>query len=471
MGERAADELTSSVVAGGTWLFMSSLVVSLAGFVMWIIITRVLGVTLVGSASALTSAAGMSVAFISSGLPIAVIREFAAYGRGALRPTLLVSAVLAAAAGGLAYALAARIPHSFGIPTWSAVPLATLSVLSIVFLRGLVGIGLFKRFFKVILTSSVIKVLVAVVCALTGYGVLAPILGYVAFPLVGALVGSFALLSFLGTGDVCERVTVGEVVRAAYSNYPFAFSNQVLVMLSVYFFATLVGKAFGTGVLYLSFMIVSVVMSICASVLTASLSIGLRLGTNPFTQALRAGLALTMPLATALAVAPALTLRLINPALAPGSQVLSILALSVAPASVVAAYIMRMNREKAYGRVAVVGVVRLAVLAVLIPVLAGVAGASGVALAFLLANIASLAVVLPRFGEAVPQLVVLWLTQSVALLASSLLGVGPYSSLARLALTFSLGFLITLAVGHVTGVAKLGSILSTIKSALRSVFA
>ncbi len=140
-----------------------------------------------------------------------------------------------------------------------------------------------------------------------------------------------------------------------------------------------------------------------------------------------------------------------------------------APASVVAAYIARMNKEGAYRRVAAVGLVRLVVLATSTPFLASVAGASGVALAFLVANIVSLAVVLPSFKDVIPQLAVLWLTQSAMSLAVTSAGVGGGEGLASLPPLFLSGIIATLAIGHVTGVAKLGFILNTIKSALRSI--
>lgn len=98
-------------VAGGTWIFLSSLTVSLPDFVFWLVITKLVSAESIGIASVVVSSASIASTLTSAGMNIAVIRESATKGPRTLSASLLLAVVAGTVAasvsmpliGGLSY--------------------------------------------------------------------------------------------------------------------------------------------------------------------------------------------------------------------------------------------------------------------------------------------------------------------------------------------------------------------------------
>jgi len=274
LSEGGVDAFTE-VVAGGSLLFFSSLMVSITGLVYWFIVSRVLGVGSVGIISSLVSAAGLATALTSAGLPIASLREFAAKRLAVLKPSIAASTVFALASALLAYLLSIRL---VGVKEfmWFPVLMGFIGVLSMPLAQSLIGLGLFKQYFRSVFVASIIKVLLGTAPLVIAATLIAPLVGYLSYPLIIALLAIYYMLKFRnrfsGASNVGFISGVKSLVKLSLSNYPFILSTQVMTLLSVYGFAVVTGKVFGTGVLYLSLMIVLVISSVTGSLLTASLS-------------------------------------------------------------------------------------------------------------------------------------------------------------------------------------------------------
>ncbi len=450
------------VVVGGAWIFFATLVVSAAGFALWVIVSRILGVGVVGVTSAAVSAAGVASTLIAAGLPIAVMREFAAKGLNVLPPATLATLVLGAASAIVATLMVAALPPSFGVPLWVPPVLSLMSVASTVGLQALVGLGRFKEYFASTLTASLAKVVLGVGLALLGWGALAPLLGYVSYPIVALLVTTYFLITTYltrprgnpGGGSLAGGVL--PLIKLTYSNYPFIFSTQILNMLSVYFFAVLTGRAVDTGTLYLSLMIVLILNAVVGSALNASLSVSLRRGVDPFTGTLRLALTIAAPLAAAVSTAPTLPLHLINPALTGGASTLALLTLTIPPTAVATAALMKANKEGRHSTIAALGVTRLITLLTLLPPLARAAGTDGVALAYLAANVTPLPIAVKEVPGTLKPLTVTWGTQTALTIAASTLTPTPtLTQAAAIALTAAAAML---AVTHATKTANLKEI-------------
>ncbi len=430
---------------------------------------------MVGITSAAVSAAGVASTLITAGLPIAVMREFAAKGIEALKPAALVTLALGAASAAVATLMVAALPSNFSVPLWVPPTLSLMSVVSTVGLQALVGLGRFKEYFTSTLTASLAKVIVGVGLALLGWGTLAPLLGYVSYPITALLTATYFLaITYLtrprGNPGSEDSLVNGasSILKLTYSNYPFVFSTQILNMLSVYFFAILTGEAVDTGTLYLSLMIVLVLNAVVSSALNASLSVSLRRGTDPFAETLRLALAVAAPIATAVSAAPTLPLHLINPALIKGASTLAILTLTIPPTAIATAALMKANKEGRHSTIAALGIVRLTTLLALLPPLARVAGTDGVAIAYLAANITPLPIAVREIPRTLKTLTVTWGTQTTLSLATLTLTPNPtLTQAAALALTAAA---ITLAIIHATRTANLkeiaGIITTTAKKTL-----
>jgi len=455
------------VISGGAWIFASTITISLTGFALWVIISRILGLGTVGVTSAAISAAGVASTLIAAGLPIAVMRETAAKGVEALKPAAAAAITLGLASAALAAIMVEALPNAFGIPAWIPAALATTTILSTVGLQALIGLGHFKQYFTTALTASITKLCVSIALAIIGWGTLAPLLGYVSYPIVALLIVAYFLLlharaELTGREEPHLKPGVKSLLKLTYSNYPFVFSTQILNMLSVYFFAVLTGKAVDTGTLYLSLMIVLILNAVVGSALNASLSVSLRRGSDHFANTLKLALAIAAPLATAVSAAPTLPLHLINPALINGAPTLTLLTLTIPPVAVATAALMKANKEGKHSAIAALGIIRLITLLTLLPPLARAADTNGVALAYLIANITPLSIALREMPGALKPLLVAWATQ--ATLTTLTLTLAPTPTLTQATAIAALTAAATLAITHATGTTRINEIMNIAKT-------
>jgi len=178
------DDAVQETVIGGAWIFLGSLSISLGGFVFWLVIARLVGAEALGVASAVVSCSGIAVTFVSAGLGIAVMREVAVKGLNALAASMPLALVMGVGAAFLAAFLARGLGYLnlAGI----AFLLALANTISTPLLSGLLGLERFRGYFAASFTGSLAKVLFGIALAVLGFKVLAPLLGYLAYPIVAA---------------------------------------------------------------------------------------------------------------------------------------------------------------------------------------------------------------------------------------------------------------------------------------------
>lgn len=452
------DDYLRDAVAGGAWIFLGGLIISLSGFVFWLLVAGLAGVEAVGVASAVVSAAMIASTLSSAGLNLAVARETAARSHAALREALVIGLILGLLAAALSLPLTGLLGYTLYAPLAAA--LALVSVISQVLQFGLVGLERFRGFALAVTVGSAAKLGLGASLALLSLGALAALVGFLSFPLTASLAALVMLWrSRAGDGD-WGLTGMRRLASLAVSNYPFILSTQLLTMLGVYLFAYLTGEASSTGVLYISMMIALALGMIPQSILGAALPIATRRDTDPFAGALRLGLGLATPLVAAIAAAPALVLSTINPELAGGAWVLRILVLSMAPLAFLTAAITRYNKEGEPRPIAVIGVVRLATLVLLLPPLTKLAGVEGAAVAYLASTIAPIPLA-ARSLRARRALLVNWSLHAIAALAPTLAGIPQLLGSLSAAMA-------SVAVLHLTNTLRLGEIVDTIREAAKS---
>lgn len=404
---RGFSESVRASIAGGAWIYLSGLTISLTGFAFWIALTRIVGVSSVGLASTVVSSASIAATLVSAGLNLAIAREVATRGWRAVFSAAVLSVVLSVAAALVAVPMIENL--GIGDPAIVAVTslLAFLTVLSLFALSSLIGFERFRHYFVSALGGSIAKLLVGTLLALMGMTLLAPLVGYLAYPATALVIA----LAFLLKGIRVVRIGGRDVVSLAslaFSNYPFVFSNQLMTMLSVYLFAYVVKKSVPTGVFYISMMVALAVASIPSSILGAALPIGARRGTDPFAESLRIGLSVALPIAVPLIAWPQPILATINPRLLEGVNTLRILLLSIVPLSALSALINKLNREGRAKEIALVGISRLALLASSLLIFSKTWGLEGAALAFFVASAAFIPYVFVRMPSTASPLTKIW---------------------------------------------------------------
>jgi len=455
----AMDSRVEDAVSGGLWIFVGSVTVSVVGFLFWFVLSRVVGVECVGVASAIVSAVSIASIVVSSGLDTAIVREVAAYGCRAFMSSIILSLLLGAIAVVILQPL--LIGVGYGLYSLYASLLVFLSVVSLAVQSMFIGFEMFREIAVLLVAASIAKLVVGIGTAFIGLDVLAPLLGHLSHFLVVSLLGLALLLRDLKSFKGLSMSIARSIATLMLSNYPYAFSNQIPTMLSIYLFTLIVGKPISTGTLYIAFMIMLTLASIPNSLLRASLPIGTRRNTDPFDEAFRIGLALTVPLSVAIASAPSIVLRVINPELVEGSTVLEILSASLIPLTFLSMIITRFNKERNLRGIWLLGSVRISTLLILLTSLARAMDATGVALSYLLSTCIATLLSIPMNRDSARDMLIFW---TISIIPISLYFLGISNSIAIAVTMFALSILLI----HMFKVFRVEEYINVVRIALKS---
>ncbi len=455
------EEHVSIAVAGGTWVFLSNLAISFSGLIFLLAVTKFIGIKCVGEASAVISAATVAYLVASASIDVAVIREVALRGCRSIYPSL----VLASLTGALALALSIPLVYALGYSelVFYASLYAFLASLSAATLSSLIGLEMFQEHFVAILISSLAKLFVGIAFASATPSAVAPLLGYLAHPLTALIASTLALTNVLNFSEWRYRAGyLRDIALLALSNYPFAISNQLLVMLSIYVFAYLTRGAVDTGILYASMMIALALFAVPHSILSAVLSIGTHRNLDLFGESLRIGLGVSTPLIVAVSSASATVLAVISPELVQGAAILRVLVLSLTPLTALAATVMKLNKDGGIRALAAIGALRLAALTALLIALVGAEGVMGAATAFLLSNALLMPIALIIIKESGKWLMAIWCIHAAFI---SLSYVIPVNEILSAAILTPLS-VIAMQLAKVITVSEMAGVLKTVLSEL-----
>ncbi len=399
-------------VSGGAWLSLGNLIASLTGFLFAVIIARLVGVDAIGVASVMASSASIGASLAFAGMGLAVAREAASGRFAVLRPVIVLSLLLGATASLISAPLASAVSTGW-LPLFSSL-LAFLSVFSQGLASLLWGLELFRAYSSSQIVGSTIKLISASLLAFLGFKLLSPIIGYLSYPFTIVIIASFFLLR---AGHNAGKQLAGNLLTEIFnlaklglSNYPYGFSNQLLTVLSVYFFAYIAGSEVSTGTLYLSLMITVAIAAFPSSIINASLPINVRRGEDSFGEAFRLGMGLIIPVTVFSIIAAKPIIVLINPALLQGVTTLRLLLLGIPALIAQMTALVALNRVKAMKELTIIGGVRLSLLvATLIPLVRW-EGITGAAISFLTANTLTLPLALKyvKQGNVIKNLLLGW---------------------------------------------------------------
>ncbi|NPA04647.1 MAG: hypothetical protein GXO09_00950 [Crenarchaeota archaeon] len=429
-------------VRGGAWMTGVSLTVALVGFIYWLVMARMAGLHALGVAASVISGAGVASSLAGAGLGLAIIASVAAGSVGFWG--FMVYSLLVSLVGGFAALVLAAPLGGYGSIAFA---LAFLGLLSACLLNVFVASKRFRGYFAIGLVSAFSRLAVGVALVVLGMGVVGILAGYLA-PSVVTLAAAAPLVVVLwreeGLGSRGFE-GVGRLASLHAANYPYGFSQQLALMLTVYAYAVSGGIASSVGSLYLLLMIELVLVSLPFSTAVALIPVSMGASfEEAYREAYRVTAAASLLAASLLLAAPSRILSLISSRLASSSTLLPALLLSMTPVMHVQLAVTWLNRRGDRRGVALVGASRLAALVLLLALLLHT-GVRGVLAAWILANLLAAVV-----GAA--------LTSTMRLLASltalNTLLLLSYIPTARLILP-----LLVLLAAHFSGIAEIREML------------
>lgn len=399
------------VVRGGLWLYVGGLLSSLLAYVYWLLASRIVGPSVVGSAAAVVAFSSLIVGLLGLGLPTGLMRFIGlSLGRGDFRLALSYSAstLLFTAGLDIAAAIILILLYQLGCAAFSlsGVELFTAAVL-VALNWYTVLTSTFNAMLRAELTalaqltSAAVRLTAGITLLYLGFGFVGIMMGYIASSLTtDLLLLTLWLKVKRGVKPEASLKLVGDNVKAGLASWipdMLTIIGQQIGVLSLY---GLVGRV-ETGLYYVAFAIASIVYSLPTSILSLSLPMLSGLSEGRDRAALRAtrlSLATATPVALILAAYPHLPLQLLGQNYLEAAQPLRILALGVLASTIVSGYSSYIYAEGRYSHVTTIGLVgngsRLALYSILVGY-----GESGVALAYTLGFLAALLATIPSSAK------------------------------------------------------------------------
>ncbi len=355
------------VVKGGMWLYGTSMINNLSGFVYWMIISRIAGSSVLGTTSAIVGVASLMNGALSLGIPAGIQRYVGkAIGEGdpqEMRAYFWTSAIFSLTLytfGAAVIFMLSEIGLSAGNITPQMLRLASLLVLlgsTSPFTALIIAHLRTQVLFAATLTGSVGKLIVGIMLVEMGFGWIGATMGYAASYLINLVVMlAYSLkLAYPLTAPSLSHLV--EVLRAGLATWIpsiVALAGQWLSVLFIYG----VSNPSTTGRFYIAFAISNAVIFLATSMLSLLLPVlsGMKDGRKRVTdRMLNAVLALATPIAAFLIAQPGMVLSLLGEEYIQASMDLRILLLGLIPLSVTTAIMRLIYAYGDYGKVTAIG--------------------------------------------------------------------------------------------------------------------
>ena len=359
--------IVGRVFRGGVWLYGTTVVNNLSGFIYWMAISKIAGSSVLGTTSALIGAVSLVNGLLSLGIPVGIQRYFGrAIGEGDLQEmrtyfwtgTLFSSVLYASSA--IFLLLLSEVGISVGKITPQMLRLASLLValgISSSFRALLISHLRTRTLFSADLLGNLGKLITGILLVEMGFGWVGATLGYAASYLVSFVVMFTHSIKLAYPLETPSLKHLGEILKAGLATWipsTVSLAGQWLSVLFIYG----ISSPSATGRFYIAFAIANAVIFLATSTLSLLLPVlsGIRSGRKRVTdRMLNAVLALTTPLGVFLIARPEVVLSLIGGDYIQASMDLRLLLLGLIPISVTTAVTRLIYAYGEYKEVTAIG--------------------------------------------------------------------------------------------------------------------
>jgi len=384
----------AGVVRSGLWIYLSSIISSLSGFIYWVVISAIGGTDVVGLTSATVALAGIVTGFLSLGEEAGVQRFLGACrGRGDDEGvaeyfwTVTLFRIATFTPVGLMMMALGSAGLSLGSLTADMLFFAGLIVAlsSITIFDSLLASHLeTKPIFLGSIVGNALRLPLGICLILMGWGWVGAVLGYIV-----AIPASFIVKFFPSFGMISLKTNLNmralrDVLRAGVASWLpgiIAILGQQLGVLTLFG----IRGASETGLYYVSFSMMGALMGIGGSILGLMMPVlsGMEDGRKRASwRAIRISLILTTPLAFILAAYPEEPLGLLGRDYLDAAPMLTVLSLTIPVSLISAGVTSLLYAYGMYTSVLILGLIGSVSRIVTYAPLSRLMGGSGVALSY-----------------------------------------------------------------------------------------
>lgn len=333
-----ANFVTPSII-----LFIDSILVSVGGWLYWIVLSRLAIASEIGLAVTVYSLIILLTTLAQLGIEYPLLKKSNLVRSPILGTSIAIELIITVAAIPIVFAILNNL-YNETLKDYMWISTLLLVMLGIEFVArfGLLGTSNSKSVLIFDLVGLAIKLPIGFYLVSISYGSLGILIAY----LVEGLFITFASLLILKKSVSFRLGNIAffkDTIKDALINSPAKWSKMVIVTISIVLLAYLNTNTSDIGVFYVALMISLVVASFATSMAYMVIPPSTTLQKDLSSSSLRISLSLTAPLVVALLVIPRSILSLIGSEYESAETVLFILALAIIPSSITVNMISKLN--------------------------------------------------------------------------------------------------------------------------------
>jgi O-antigen/teichoic acid export membrane protein len=359
IGKSSSHFVTPSIL-----LFIDNLLVSVGGWLYWLVISKLTSASEIGLAVSVYSLVMLVTTLTQLGLEYPLLKKSILPGSKILGTALTIELVITVTSIPFLFIVTNNI-YDESIKHFTWISIALLIVLSIEFITrfGLLGISNARTVLIIDLVGLAIKLPTGFILVSLSVGAMGILLAYL-------LEGLFITLTSLFVLKNTFRIQIGnskyfkETIKDALINTPAKWSKMIIVTLSIVLLAFMNINASDVGVFYVALMITIVVGSMASSMAYMVIPSSSTLKKDLSSSSLRISLSLTAPIVVALLVVPRSILSLIGPEYEAAETVLLILAIAIIPSSITVNIISKLNNLSKSNMLILTGIIQIVIFVI-----------------------------------------------------------------------------------------------------------
>jgi O-antigen/teichoic acid export membrane protein len=329
----------------GILLFIDQLLVAIANWIYWVLISKINSTSEIGQATTIYSLALLVSTITQLGLEYPLLKRSSARHnqRQIVGTALVIEIVITLASIPLVVYIINNLEekslHQF---TWMAIGMIIFSSIGFVARFSLLGISDVKKVLAIDIIGSAVKFA-------TGYALV--LMGFAVFGVVMSILLNILFVTCAALFIASKRFTFNlgnfayfkEIIQDALANMPSKLSRVLIFSLSIVLLASFGINSSDIGVFYLTLMISIVIGGLTSSMAFMVIPPSSTSKSDLSSSGMRIGLSLTAPLITALVVAPKAILSLIGPQYMSAEIILLVLSASILPSAITINTVSKFN--------------------------------------------------------------------------------------------------------------------------------
>jgi O-antigen/teichoic acid export membrane protein len=328
--------MRTKFVGQGMVLFIDQILLAIANWFYWLVISRFASTSEIGQATSVYSLVLLIAVVSQIGLEYPLLKKSSLLRSYVFGTALAIELIMTSGAIAAVIFLANTDMYhaSLGGYLLVAVTLLALSQISFISRYALLGISNARSVlvFNVVATGG--KFLTAYILLSMGFGVFGILFSF----MIASLVSAIGMMSIAGRRlsfrPVRDKRRIIEVLKEGLSNAPSKLSRVIVMTLSVILLASFGISDSDIGIFYIAMMLSVVGSSLAGSMSYTVIPASTESKVDLSSGSLRLGLSFTAPIVAALIVAPRDILSIIGPQYASAYTILLVLAMGIMPIAI-----------------------------------------------------------------------------------------------------------------------------------------